>query len=103
MYDDNSVVRVTRYVKFHETRNPLTGVMERRRIHLDWGIGQIDGGEGFFIYGPPQQIYSNLGTPDPNNDSHILYLEELLPSSNLPSTSAANPADGSIHLEFPNI
>lgn len=100
MIDDNTVVRVTRYVKRHTTVNPATRTPETRTLHLDWGIGELDGGNGLVVIGSPAQIYSRP-EGDPGADSHVLYVEETMPLSGL--TTAWGYGTDTLHFKHPNI
>ncbi|HYE89550.1 MAG TPA: hypothetical protein VEA38_00965 [Terriglobales bacterium] len=102
MIDENTVVRVCRYIKTVTGRNPVTNMRETRTIHLDWGIGRADGASGLYTYGPPTQVYAS-GFGDPITDSRVHIVDEFLPQSSLPSTAAGGYGTDTLHFKHPNI
>lgn len=103
MLDNDNVVRVVRYIKVLNDSDPVTRFAAPRIVGLDWGIGDVNGGSGYYVYGPPSQIFAGVEGGQ-YGDSHVLYTEEILPLSQLPSTSAISiSGDQYLHFKYPNV
>jgi hypothetical protein len=100
--DSTSFVRVRRWYRTLERRDPDTKQTVTYKYWVDWDIGNVDDGS-FFVIGQPSQLFSTSIYGDTIGDSRIFVTEETMPTFEIAGAARSGSWGGAVHFKHPNI